>query len=38
MENTVDGLIIPALCTENNKEDIAIMASETILLTVEDIA
>ncbi|ETS31223.1 CopG family transcriptional regulator [Photorhabdus temperata] len=43
-ENTAYGLVIPALCTEDygcfsaadNKEDIAIMAREAILLTVED--
>ncbi len=43
-ENTAYGLVIPALCTENygcfsaadNKEDIAIMAREAVLLTVED--
>ncbi|MEQ2019284.1 type II toxin-antitoxin system HicB family antitoxin [Photorhabdus bodei] len=43
-ENTAYGLVVPVLCTENygcfsaadNKEDIAIMAREAILLTVED--
>ncbi|WP_118987138.1 type II toxin-antitoxin system HicB family antitoxin [Photorhabdus sp. CRCIA-P01] len=43
-ENTAYGLIIPALCTEkygcfsatDNRENIAIMAREAILLTVED--
>ncbi|AXG43493.1 CopG family transcriptional regulator [Photorhabdus laumondii subsp. laumondii] len=43
-ENTAHGLVIPALCAEDygcfsaadNKEDIAIMAREAILLTVED--
>ncbi|MBS9436896.1 CopG family transcriptional regulator [Photorhabdus noenieputensis] len=43
-ENTAYGLVIPALCTEyygcfsaaDSKEDIAIMAREAILLTVED--
>ncbi|MCA6221768.1 type II toxin-antitoxin system HicB family antitoxin [Photorhabdus antumapuensis] len=43
-ENTAYGLVIPALCAESygcfsaadNKEDIAIMAHEVILLTVED--
>ncbi|WP_289997876.1 type II toxin-antitoxin system HicB family antitoxin [Photorhabdus laumondii] len=43
-ENTAYGLVIPALCAEDygcfsaadNKEDIAIMTREAILLTVED--
>ncbi|MCC8460182.1 type II toxin-antitoxin system HicB family antitoxin [Photorhabdus aegyptia] len=43
-ENTAYGLVIPALYTKNygcffaadNKENIAIMAREAILLTVED--